>query len=205
MPHSHRLAHRLCALALLGAVAGCQSPTPEPAATEPGVARSAASEPTGLLDVPGQPADDGAGAAPSNLDACSLLTLPVAEETVDRRTTLMWVDNALGPQRCLYGQTGTDPDSEYSVRLDLLAHIEGSLAFARETATQPNVVVADEAGLGTGAYSAVNVTFAEVGCTADGVDHLVTVGAPATPPGVIEAHAAFALEKARRLAGRYCS
>lgn len=176
----------LLALALTGCSAGVQLPgTPPPGGTQ----------------LPPAPITAEPPAAPAALDACALLPLDLAERTIEGRSPLQ-TSSAPGGSECLYSSPADEPfDNLYSVDLDLIEG--GSLESARAGLAQPTVVIADESGLGDGAFSAVNVTFAAVVCESDGVLYEVEVGAPPVPDA-IAANSAFALGAARTLAAEYC-
>lgn len=186
------------AAVVLGAAAGCStlmsgSPAASGAATFPAQSPS----PTALPTPDGEP-DAEAG----ELDACALLPLDLAEETIERRVRLQ-TQSAPGGSECLYGNVDRN-QPPYAVDLDVQVAGPETLQNLRTGYAQPTVRIADESGLGAGAFSALNVTSATVVCVGDGVAHEVEVMAPPFPPEDIAANAAFALERVRGLAARYC-
>lgn len=157
--------------------------------------------PTSSISAPA----DAQGSDPAtggSLDACALLPESLAEQVVGGRPLV--TESVPGGPECLWvSPQGTAPSETFSVDLDLSPADASSLASARAGYTGHQI--ADESGVGDGAFSATVGTFASVDCVSGGVLHDITVAGPSDPPSAEAATRAAALKAARTLASRYCA
>lgn len=178
-----RTAARVAAIALISfsamGLAGTAFADEDPTAGE-------GAETTGTTEVATP-----AGALP---EACTLLPLELAHQTIDNRTELTLTSTSGGVE-CLY--QAADGSGSYAVDLDVSEQTSDSLTSARDAWSSPGVDIADATDLGAGAFTGLNNDIdAIVVCAKDGIQYDLEVWAP---------QGTFAQQQVMTLAKQYCT